>query len=148
MFESWLQNPFAFSTFSALSELVVTALVLYVIFTSLRGGPLRWRLLAVTLTFELLVNVAYMVQRTVVVAVHHPNPLGEWLGVLGAFHGLLSLVMFLGLIAISILAYRAERRGESFFRRRRGLTWTFVVLWLVSVLSGEVIYLAVWRPFF
>ncbi len=38
-------NPFAFSTFSAISELIVTALVLYVIIGNLRGGPFRAGLL-------------------------------------------------------------------------------------------------------
>lgn len=139
------ENPFAFSTFAAISELVVTTLVLYAIVGNLKGGPFRAGLLFATLTFEILVNVAYMVNRTVVVAVNHPNPLGEWVGLLGAFHGILSLVMLIGLIAISGLAYRASKQGRSFFREHRGLTYTFLVLWLISVGSGEVLYFAVWH---
>jgi len=138
-------NPYAFSTFSAISELGVTALVLYVIISNLRGGPFRARLLLATLTFEILVNVTYMVNRTVVVAANHPNPLGHWVGVLGAVHGVLSLVALVGLIAISVLAFRAAKRGRSFFREYRGLTYAFIALWVLSVGSGELLYWAIWH---
>lgn len=137
-------NPYAFSTFAAISELVVTALVLYVIISNLRGGPFRAGLLFATLTFEVFVNVAYMINRSIVVATSHPNPLAHWVGLLGAFHGMLSLVMLIGLIVISILAYRASKRGISFFQQHRGLTYTFLVLWLISVGSGELLYFVVW----
>lgn len=141
-----LDNPFYFSTFSAISELIVTALVLSVIFDNLKGNPLRWKLLFGTLAFELAVNVMYMVQRTIVVAENHPDPLGNWVSVLGALHGILSLVMFIGLIWLAVLAYRASRQGIAYFQQRAGLTWVFVVLWIISVASGEVIYFAVWGP--
>jgi hypothetical protein len=137
-------NPFAFSTFAAISELIVTTLVLYVIIENLRGGPFRAGLLFGTLTFEVFVNVAYMINRSVVVATNNPNPLAHWVGLLGAFHGVLSLVMLIGLIVISVMAYRASKQGASFFRERRGLTHAFLVLWLISVTSGEVLYFAVW----
>ena len=137
-------NPYAFSTFAAISELIVTALVLYVIISNLRGGPFRAGLLFATLTFEVFVNVAYMINRSLVVATNHPNPLAHWVGLLGAFHGMLSLVMLIGLIVISILAYQASKRGVSFFQQHRGLTYTFIVLWLISIGSGELLYFVVW----
>jgi hypothetical protein len=137
-------DPYLFSTFSAGSELIVTVLVLYVIISNLRGGPFRAGLLFATLAFEILVNVSYMINRSVVVAAHHPNPLAHWVGLLGAFHGILSLVMLIGLITISVLAYRASRRNISFFQRHKGLTYTFIALWLLSVGSGEVLYFVIW----
>jgi len=138
-------NPYYFSTFSAASELVVTALVLFVIITSLRGGPFHTRVLFGTLAFEISVNVAYMIHRTVVITTHGSNPLAHWIGILGALHGVLSLVMLLGLIGLSVVAYRASKQGRSFFREHRGLTYAFIVLWLISIGSGEVIYFAVWH---
>lgn len=138
-------NPFYFSTFSAISELFVTALVLYVIISNMRGESLRWKLLFGTLTFEILVNVAYMVNRTVVIATNHPAPLADWIGQLGAFHGILSLVMLIGLIIIAIIAFRASQRNIQYFQEHRTLSIVFIVLWLISVGSGEVLYFAVWH---
>ncbi len=138
------ENPFAFSTFSAISELVVTALVLYVIVSNLKGGPFRAGLLFATLTFEIAVNVTYMISRALVVVRNAPNPLAEWVGLLGAFHGVLSLGMLIGLIAISVLAYRASKRGRSFFREHRRLTYAFLALWLISVGTGELLYFLIW----
>lgn len=43
--------------------------------------------------------------------------------------------MLIGLIALSILAYRAFQH--------RGLTYTFLVLWLIGVGSGELLYFVV-----
>lgn len=45
---------------------------------------------------------------------------------------------------ISVMAYRASKQNISFFQRHRGLTYTFLALWLISVGSGEVLYFAVW----
>jgi len=144
LIDTLLADPFRFSTFSAVSELIVTAIVLYVIVSNLRGGPLRWKLLFGTLAFEVFVNVTYMVHRSVVITANHPDPLGDWVGILGAFHGVLSLIMLVGLLIMSGLAYRTARRGESYFRNRRGLTHTFVALWVISVGSGELLYVLVW----
>lgn len=140
-------NPFYFSTFAAFSELVVTAIVLQVIISNMRGEPLRWKLLFGTLAYELLVNITYMVERTVVVTTNHPDPLGNWVGILGAVHGILSLIMFVGLVVISMMAFRASRKNVAFFQNYKGLTLFFVVFWLISIISGEVLYFAVWQPF-
>ena len=140
-------NPFYFSTFAAISELIVTAIVLYVIIGNMRGQPLRWKLLFGTLTYELLVNITYMVERTIVVATNHPDPLGEWVTLLGAFHGILSLFMFIGLIIISVLAFRASRQNIAYFQKRPILTSAILVLWMLSIISGEILYFVVWQPF-
>jgi len=138
-------NPYYFSTFAAISELFVTTAVLTVIIGNLRGRSLRWKLLWGTLAFELFINISYMVSRAVVIAQNDPEPLSTWIGVVGALHGVLSLVMFVGLIVLALLATRAFRRGEVFFQKHRTLSLVFIVLWLISVGSGEVIYLAVWH---
>lgn len=140
-------DSFIFSTITAISELVVTAIVLFVIFDNVKGNPLRWKLLFGTLAFEVLVNVTYMVMRAVVVMENHPEPLGNWVTLLGAFHGILSLVMLIGLIVMSIFAYQASKQKIAYFREKRALTYLFVALWGVSIASGEVLYFAVWNPF-
>ncbi|HED04481.1 MAG TPA: hypothetical protein ENI60_06920 [Candidatus Fraserbacteria bacterium] len=146
MLSSLFANPYNFSTFAAFSELLVTTAVLTVIISNLRGHPLRWKLLWGTLAFELLVNVSYMVSRTMVIAQYDPQPLDNWLGLFGMLHGLLSLLMLVGLIVLALLATRAFfRQGQAYFQQHRGLSYLFIILWLISVGSGEILYLVVWH---
>ena len=146
MLSSLFANPYNFSTFAAFSELLVTTAVLTVIISNLRGHPLRWKLLWGTLAFELLVNVSYMVSRTMVIAQYDPQPLDNWLGLFGMLHGLLSLLMLVGLIVLALLATRAFfRQGQAYFQQHRGLSYLFITLWLISVGSGEILYLVVWH---
>jgi len=140
-------DSFTFSTITALSELIVTVIVLYVIFDNLKGNPLRWKLLSITLAYEVFVNVFYMVYRAVVVVENHPEPLGNWVTLLGAFHGILSLIMLIGLIVMAVFAYQASKKDIAYFKERKALTYLFIGLWMISIASGEALYFAVWNPF-
>ncbi len=128
-----------FSIFSAISEIFVTIIVLYVIVGALRGGPLRWKLLGGALIFEIAVNVIYMAIRA---AKTDADPqLASWMKLLAAGHGILSLLMLVGLIVMFLLAVVDEKSGRpGWFRRNAGVTWGFLVLWLISVASGELFF--------
>ncbi len=133
-------DQFTYSTFSAVSELIVTAIVLWVIFDNFRGNRLRAGWLFGTLAFELLVNVSYMVKQTFVVFENRTAETPAYIELVGAFHGILSLGMFVALIVVAVLAYRASKRGVAYFQGRPALTGVFVVLWMLSILSGEWLY--------
>lgn len=129
---------FLFSTFSAVTELFVTAAVYTFLWQAWRHDRFRTPLLVFGLSYEILVNVAYMTFRLVSPAegVEYSPAMSSFL----AFHGILSLVMLLGLIGLSIAAIRANGRGENLLREHTGLTATFAGLWFVSIATGEVIY--------
>nr|BAL53769.1 hypothetical protein HGMM_F08F07C28 [uncultured Acetothermia bacterium]BAL59467.1 hypothetical protein HGMM_OP4C103 [Candidatus Acetothermum autotrophicum] len=129
-----------FSIFSAASELVVTALVLYVIISNMRGQVLRWKLLLAVLLFEVLVNVGYMIYRASHMAGETSEALSPLLRGLAGFHGALSLIMLLVLIQLSFLAYWQMQRGRQYFQEHRVISVLFIVVWLVSVLSGELFF--------
>jgi hypothetical protein len=57
-----------------------------------------------------------------------------------AGHGLLSLLAYLIFVVLGTLAYQEQKAGRWFFPSRPALTWSFLVLWLVSIGSGEVIF--------
>lgn len=129
----------AYSVFSAVSELFVTAAVFYVLWRGYARNQFRGALLAIILAFETLVNVTYMAYRLAIpsdAAADGP----EWLGPVGALHGILSLAMLIGLAFLGWLAAAHYKDGENFFREHKGTTWTFVGLWLVSILSGEFLF--------
>jgi hypothetical protein len=126
----------AFSHFSAVSELGVTAAVFYVLWRAWRHDDVRTGLLAVVLAFEVFVNVAYMVWRIAIPTVHLQT-LPSWLL---AGHGILSLLMLAGLIAFAVEAGRLRRQKRNLVREHPGQAVGFAVLWGISVASGEVIY--------
>jgi hypothetical protein len=58
-----------------------------------------------------------------------------------AGHGILSLLMFLGLAVVYLLALADDMKGrETWFRRHRVGTYVFIFFWMVSVISGEAIF--------
>lgn len=133
-----MQIP-AFSIFSAISEIFVTIAVLYTVISNLKGKPLNWKLLGVVLAFELCVNVVYMANRAA--KADTDTTLTPAMKAFFAGHGILSLLMFLGLAVVFLLSVVDIASGrETWFRRNRGLAWTFVFFWMVSVISGEAIF--------
>jgi hypothetical protein len=132
----------AFSIFSAVSELLVTAIVLYVVVANLRGRPFAWRLLGVALVFEVCVNVVYMIRRAA--AAEAQEELSSGLAALFAIHGILSLMMLMGLILAYLVATFDEKaRRRTWFQQHPAMTWGFIALWVASVGSGEAAF--VWR---
>ena len=134
----------AFSIFSAISELFVTALVLYVLVGNLRGRPFRWRLLGACLVFEVCVNVVYMIKRAA--AADTETVMAGSLKALFAIHGILSLIMLVGLILVYMLSTFDVKAGRrTWIQQHPGWTVGFIALWLGAVGSGE--YAFVWRYF-
>jgi hypothetical protein len=128
-----------FSIFSAVSELAVTAVVLYTVLDNLRGRPLRWKPLGGVLAFELCVNIVYMASRAS--QVDRDAEMSVWMRAFFAGHGILSLLMFLILVTVFILATTDEHlKRPTWFRRHVRLTWLLLLFWMVSVLSGEALF--------
>lgn len=128
-----------FSIFSAISEVFVTIAVLYSIVTVLKGRRFQKELLGATLLFELCINVVYMAGR----AAHADtnSNLTTAMKLFYAGHGILSLIMFLGLVVVYLLALADDMKGrEIWFRRHRPFTYVIIFFWMVSVVSGEAIF--------
>ena len=130
-----------FSIFSAISELFVTAGVLYVIRRNWTRQAFPFALFLTVSLFEALVNVMYMANRSA--AATAPGALevlSTGMKIAYAGHGLLSLLVYLAFVVLGTLAYQESKSGRWFFRDRPVLTWTFLVLWFISVGSGETIF--------
>ena len=132
----------AFSAFTAASELFVTAGVLYIIRRNwTRRRFALWLFLAVAL-FEAFVNVMYMASRASQVAGSSGPPLAAGMKLAYASHGLLSLLAYLVFVMFGVFAWQEQKNGRFLFRDRPALTFAFLVVWVVSVLSGEGIFVA------
>lgn len=133
--------PLLLSTFTAVTELFVTVAVFAFLHQAYRNGRVMGGLIAFALTYEVLVNVAYMVFRLFAgPAEGHTYSAG--MQTLLAVHGTLSLLMLFGLIALAAATVRAGRRGENHLRQHPRTTFAFVGLWTASVLTGEWVYAA------
>ncbi len=128
----------AFSTFAAISEVFVTAGVFYVVFTNLNGRGFKWKLATTVILFEFFVNMLYMIFRMQQHTTSSSLP--ARLVALAAGHGILSLLVFILFVVFSFLGYTAIKKGNHFFQDNKALTYSFLVLWTVSVVSGEVLY--------
>ena len=128
-----------FSIFSAVSELLVTAGVFTIVRRNWTGRGFSLGLFLALVLFEALVNVLYMANRAAQAAagVHMVSP---GLRMMFAAHGILSLVALLVFIVLGVFAYQEQKQGRSYFREHPALTWVFLVVWTVSVASGEAIF--------
>ena len=130
-----------FSIFSAVSELFVTAGVLFVVRRNWNRQPFPFALFIVVSLFEALVNVMYMANRSAAASAPGATELLSTAMKIGyAAHGLLSLVAYLVFVVLGTLAHQEAKAGRWFFRERPALMWTFLVLWTISIGSGEIIF--------
>lgn len=127
--------PF-FSIFTLCTELLVTAAVFFTIYRSFRTGIFPRFLAFAAMGYELIFNISYMVFRARERAEAPQQAMKAGEVVLAAFHGAFSFFMFLALIVFFIVAARAYTRGENYFRAHRMLTFTFLIAWTVSIISG------------
>jgi len=131
-----------FSIFSAISELFVTAGVLYII---RRNWTRRTFPLGVFLTvalFEAFINVMYMATKSAQASSGATSGLSPAMRIFYAGHGMLSLLAYLVFVVLGVLAYQDQKENRFWFRDRPRLTWTFLVVWTISIVSGEAIFVA------
>lgn len=131
----------AFSVFSAVSELFVTAGVLFVILRNWKGRRFPLGVFLVVALFEAFVNVMYMANRSAQAATGTHEALSTGMKIFFATHGMISLLAYLVFVLLGIFAHQEQKEGRFFFRDRPALTWTFLTVWIVSIVSGEVIFL-------
>ena len=131
-----------FSIFSAVSELFVTAGVIYVVRSNWMRRPFSLPVFLTVALFEALVNVLYMANRSAKAA-SGGEAISTAMKITFAAHGMLSLIAYLIFVLLGVFAWQEQRQGQWFFREHPGILWTFAVLWTISIVSGEALF--VWR---
>ncbi|MCB0318332.1 MAG: hypothetical protein KDD56_06210 [Bdellovibrionales bacterium] len=129
----------SFSTFSAVSEIFVTIAVLYVVLTNFRGKGFPKKIALAVIIFEFGVNMAYMMSR---MGDHADvSTMSKGMIAFAAIHGSLSLLVFIGFVVYAFIAYADFKKGRFFFKDHPKQTYVFIFFWMLSVLSGELLYL-------
>lgn len=136
-----MQVPPLFSTFTLVTEILVTVSVLYVFYSAYKHNIFHKKLVFFTLAYETLFNISYMSLRALTheqnVGAHHHTPFHI---AVAAFHGIFSILMFVLLIVFFVVAWRMYGQGINFFKEHKVMTFGFVVLWMVAILSGLFFY--------
>jgi hypothetical protein len=131
----------AFSIFSAVSELFVTAGVLYVILRNWNQQRFAFPIFLAVLLFEAFVNVLYMSQRASAAASGaESHAMSGTMRLFFALHGMVSLLAFIVFVVLGVFAHQDQKKGRFFFREHPVITWTFLIVWILSVGSGETIF--------
>ena len=134
-------NVPAFSIFSAVSELFVTAGVLYVMLRNWNRLRFAFPIFLAVVLFEAFVNVLYMSQRASQAAAGSTgHTMSAAMRLFFALHGMVSLLAFIVFVVLGVFAHQDQKKGRFFFREHPAVTWTFLVVWILSVGSGEVIF--------
>jgi hypothetical protein len=129
-----------YSTITLVAELFVSAAIYYSIYSGYKKNKFPSVLAGAALAYELIFNITYMAGRVPshvkVAKIETPFIVG-----LAILHGVLSLIMFVALIVFFIFAWKAYRKGKNYFFEHKNLTFTFIVFWTFSILSGVIFYL-------
>ena len=130
-------NAPLFSTFSLITELLVSTAIFYIFYKGYKHNVYSTKLAAVTILYELIFNISYMAKRTPTATSATSSPATP----LAIVHGILSLIMFVSLIVFFIVAWNKYKKGQNFFKDHKILTIVFLFFWTVSVLSGATFYI-------
>ncbi len=126
------------STFTLLSEIVITIGILMVFRQSFAKGKFNSKLAFGLLAYEYFVNIVYMVYRTLSHVETAKRPVFEI--ILLAGHGIISLLMIVVLTALFVMAYFASKKGINIIRKHKTVSIAIIAVWLFSVLSGFAVY--------
>lgn len=133
--------PPLFSTITLITELFVTASVLFVFYKSITTGVFPKKLAFFTLAYEIVFNISYMLYSSITRESHEKTGF-TWKTGLAIFHGTLSLVMFVSLIIFFVLAYRGYKKNSNYFKVHKMASIFFLFFWFTSIISGIVLYAA------
>ena len=131
----------AFSLFSAISELLVTAGVVLVVWRNWNRRAFPLGLFLAVALFEALVNVAYMATRTARAA-SGADAVGGTMRLAFAAHGMISLLAYLWFVVLGVIAWVNQQAGRHWFRDHPAHTTAFLIVWSISILSGEAMFVA------
>ena len=129
-----------FSVFTLFTETCITASVLYIFYKAYKENKFNYKLTAITLSYEVLFNIGYMVYRAASHKESATNPESTFGLLLAIFHGIFSLIMFVALLAFMYAAWKSYKKGINFLREHKKLSTVFLIAWMIAILSGYLFF--------
>lgn len=127
----------AYSTFALIAEPFVTAAVFYTFYQGYKHNRFPEKVAFGAVAYETFFNISYMFYK---LPQHLSRFNKAWYAALGATHGILSIIMFVGLIVFLLLAQRNYKKGTNYFREHRNISIVFLVFWLIALFTGFALY--------
>ena len=124
------------STFSLITEIIITLSIFYIFYKGYFKGIFHSKLALVTILYELIFNISYMAGRTP----HVTQKTSSIASPFAIFHGILSLLMFVLLIIFLLIAWTKYKKDINYFKNHKILTALFLFFWICSVTSGIAFY--------
>jgi small-conductance mechanosensitive channel len=129
-----------FSTFTLITEALVTISVLYIFYSGYKKNKFPFVLTGITLAYEILFNISYMASRALSKKIDVSPPDSKLLIALAIFHGSFALLMFLALLVFMFFAWKNYKKGINFFQNHKLMLKIFIFCWLLAVISGFLFY--------
>ncbi|HSA84033.1 MAG TPA: hypothetical protein VLF20_04060 [Patescibacteria group bacterium] len=133
-----MDSPPLFSTFTLVTEVIITCLILYIFYAGYKQNVFHKKIVFFTLAYEIIFNISYMSYRALT-HVHEREHSGFHIAV-AAFHGIFSILMFILLIVFFVVAWKKYGQGKNFFKDHKVLTFGFIFLWMIAIFSGLGFY--------
>lgn len=127
------------SIIGAATSLLVTPLLIYVLFKARNEGRFATRIFVAAMLFESLFLVAYMTFLSFQPG--RNDTITDPLDVtLGAMHGVLALIVFIGFWTLLPISLQHYRRGRNLYRESTWLTWSATALRIATLATGEALF--------
>jgi hypothetical protein len=135
-------HPPLLSTITLIAELFIFGAISYVFYKGYEGRVFPFGLAYFTIIYEVIFNIGYMIYRSF--GLKSAPSLSHQLKILGAVHGILSLLVFSAVIIFMILAIRNYKKGMNYFQVHSRFTATLLFFWIISLASGMLLYFKVY----
>ena len=126
-----------YSTFALIAEPLVTTAVFYTFYQGYKNNKFPAKVAFGAIIYETVFNISYMFYK---LPEHFSRFNKAWYTALGAFHGILSILMFIGLIVFLLLANKNYKKDINYFKKHKYISVVFLVFWLIALFSGFALY--------
>ena len=133
-----------YSTLTLFTEIIITVSILWVFYRGYYKNHFPFRFTAAVLAYEILFNISYMASRFLPHSARPQQVESPFHTMIAIFHGTFALLMFILLLIFMGFAWRGYRKGTNFFKVHTRLTVTFLVAWMIAIISGFVFYYAMY----
>lgn len=136
-----MQIPIA-STITLIMELIIGCLIFHIVYSGYIKNVFSKKLAFFAVAYEIVFNVGYMLYRTFA----HPtvSGLSGAMKLVGAVHGILSLIMLFVVVGFFVRAGKEYGKNINYFAKHKIKTWLFLIFWTISLLSGIFLYVKVY----
>jgi len=129
-----------YSIFTLFTETVITVGIFYAFYIAYTQNRFLKKLVGFILAYEILFNISYMASRLMTHIDPEDHVDSPFHVAIAIFHGTFALLMFISLLVFMYFAWKGYERGENFFLVHKKLFWTFIVAWMIAILSGYTFF--------